>query len=55
VHLQPYYRGLGFTTGQYPEAEAHGESAITLPLYPALTEHQQDQAVSALEQALAHD
>jgi len=55
VHLQPYYRGLGFTTGQYPEAEAHGESAITLPLYPELTEHQQDQAVSALEQALAHD
>ena len=24
VHLQPYYRALGFAAGQYPEAEAHG-------------------------------
>lgn len=52
VHLQPYYRELGFTQGQYPEAEAHGESAITLPLYPALTDHEQDQVVIALRDIL---
>ena len=33
VHLQPYYRELGFSAGRYPEAEAHGREAITLPMY----------------------
>lgn len=52
VHLQPYYRALGFVPGQYPEAEAHGETAITLPLYPALTDQEQDQVINALKQVL---
>ncbi len=55
VHLQPYYRELGFMPGQYPEAEAHGAEAITLPLYPTLADRQQDQVVSALKQALTHE
>ena len=45
VHLQPYYRALGFGPGQFPEAEAYGHSALTLPLFPTLTEEQQDQVV----------
>lgn len=52
VHLHPYYRDLGFTAGQFPEAEAHGAEAITLPLYPALTDRQQDQIVGALKELL---
>lgn len=52
VHLQPYYRDLGFSPGQYPEAEAHGREAITLPLYPELTDQQQDQVVAAVLQTL---
>ncbi len=52
VHLQPYYRKLGFTEGQYPEAEAHSESAIVLPLYAALTDQQQDTVVAALKEAV---
>ncbi len=54
VHLQPYYRALGFAEGQFPEAEAHGATAITLPLYPGLTEEQQDEVVSALRDVLSH-
>ena len=52
VHLQPYYRALGFHEGQFPEAEAYGHSAITLPLYPALDESEQDHVVSALRHSL---
>jgi dTDP-4-amino-4,6-dideoxygalactose transaminase len=52
VHLQPYYRNLGFSPGQFPEAEAHGEEAITLPLYPILTEDEQDRVVAALRNVL---
>ena len=55
VHLQPYYRGLGFAPGQYCEAEAHGAEAITLPLYPALTDDQQDVVVSMLKEVLADE
>ena len=53
VHLHPYYRDLGFRPGQYPEAEAHGQTALTLPLYPALTEQQQDHVVRALREVCA--
>lgn len=53
VHLQPYYRALGFREGQFPEAEAHGDSAITLPLYPRLSDEEQDRVVEALDEVLA--
>jgi UDP-4-amino-4,6-dideoxy-N-acetyl-beta-L-altrosamine transaminase len=53
VHLQHYYRDLGFKPGQYPEAEAHGESAITLPMYPAMTDQQQNLVVKALNEVLS--
>jgi UDP-4-amino-4,6-dideoxy-N-acetyl-beta-L-altrosamine transaminase len=52
VHLHPYYRDLGFAPGQFPEAEAHGREAITLPLFAGLTEHAQEEVVSALRRAL---
>jgi UDP-4-amino-4,6-dideoxy-N-acetyl-beta-L-altrosamine transaminase len=42
VHLQPYYRELGFTEGDFPEAERYASQAITLPLYPGLKEAEQD-------------
>jgi dTDP-4-amino-4,6-dideoxygalactose transaminase len=52
VHLQPYYRALGFREGHCPEAEAYGETAITLPLYPGLTLERQDEVIEALGHAL---
>jgi UDP-4-amino-4,6-dideoxy-N-acetyl-beta-L-altrosamine transaminase len=54
VHLQPYYRDLGFAEGQFPEAEAYGHQAISLPLFPTLTFEQQDEVVNALQQVLGH-
>lgn len=48
VHLHPYYRELGFAPGQFPEAEAYGASALTLPLYAALTDAEQDRIVDAV-------
>jgi UDP-4-amino-4,6-dideoxy-N-acetyl-beta-L-altrosamine transaminase len=52
VHLQPYYRRLGFSPGQFPNAEAYYAGAISLPLYFDLTDAQQDIAVAALRAAL---
>jgi len=52
VHLQPYYRALGFSPGQFPEAEAHGQSAITLPLHTRLTDVMLDQVTECVHKAL---
>ena len=52
VHLQPYYRALGFREGQFPQAEAYARSALTLPLYPAMESAQQDAVAAALRAAL---
>lgn len=52
VHLQPDYYRLGFRPGQFPEAENYYAEAITLPLYPAMSDAEQDRVVEALERAL---
>jgi len=48
VHTQPYYRALGFKTGDYPEAEHYYEGAITLPLFAAMTDAEQNTVVERL-------
>ncbi|MEX6667133.1 UDP-4-amino-4,6-dideoxy-N-acetyl-beta-L-altrosamine transaminase [Pseudomonas sp. W2-17] len=52
VHLQPYYRDLGFKPGDFPAAEAYYAQAISLPLYPAMTDAQQDYVVDQLGRLL---
>ncbi|PRY22703.1 UDP-4-amino-4,6-dideoxy-N-acetyl-beta-L-altrosamine transaminase [Aliiruegeria haliotis] len=52
VHLQPYYRGLGFGDGDFPEAERYYAEAISIPLYPGLIEADQDRVVASLREAL---
>lgn len=49
IHMQPYYQKLGFNTGDFPEAERYYETAISLPLFPALTSEQQDRVVGAIK------
>ena len=52
VHLQPYYRALGFAGGQFPEAEDYASTAISLPLFPGLTEKDQVRVCNALAESL---
>ena len=37
VHRQPYYENLGFKKEEYPEAEKFHREAISLPIFPTLT------------------
>ncbi|MGE5538269.1 MAG: UDP-4-amino-4,6-dideoxy-N-acetyl-beta-L-altrosamine transaminase [Gemmatimonas sp.] len=41
VHLQPYYRKLGFKPGDFPEAERFYDGAITIPLFAAMSDAEQ--------------
>lgn len=52
VHLQPFYQNRGFKPGDYPQAEQYYADAITLPLYPDLTESQVLQISGALKKSL---
>ncbi len=52
VHFQPFYQRMGFRVGDFPEAERYYTEAISLPLFPLLTEQQQDQVVEALARVL---
>lgn len=53
VHTQPYYQNMGFTWGDFPNAEAYYRSAISIPMYPTLTDAAQTQIISALQEILA--
>jgi UDP-4-amino-4,6-dideoxy-N-acetyl-beta-L-altrosamine transaminase len=48
VHLQPDYQKLGFARGMFPESERYYEEAITLPMFPAMT----DEDVARVKNAL---
>lgn len=50
IHLQPYYRKLGFRQETFPEAEKYYGEAITLPVYPSMTEDDQDKVIKALRE-----
>lgn len=52
VHTQPYYRAMGFEAGDFPAAEAYYARAVSLPLFPTMTETQQETVVEALRGAL---
>lgn len=52
IPLQPYYRGLGFQEGHFPAAEAYAAQALSIPLYPLLTDLEQDYVVAQLSKAL---
>lgn len=52
IHLHPFYRSRGFGPGDFPAAEAYYRRALTLPLFPALNEADQDVVVRRLAAAL---
>lgn len=52
VHVQPYYQRLGFSSGDFPRAESYYEEAISLPLFPDMTEAQQAYICHTLQAVL---
>ena len=48
VHIQPFYKSMGFKGGDFPEAEKYYAEAISLPMYPDLSENDQNKVVDIL-------
>jgi dTDP-4-amino-4,6-dideoxygalactose transaminase len=51
VHTQPYYQEHYATRrGDYPLAEKYYAKALSLPLYPDLTDEDQDRVIEAVRE-----
>jgi UDP-4-amino-4,6-dideoxy-N-acetyl-beta-L-altrosamine transaminase len=48
VHMQPFYKAMGFRVGDFPESEKYYSEAISLPMFPSLSEEDQDKVVEVL-------
>jgi len=48
LHLQPAFAYLGYRTGELPEAESASREVLSLPVYPELTDSQQDEVVKGI-------
>ncbi len=53
IHTQPYYQRLGFKRGDFPASERYYDRAISIPLFPAMTDEQQEKVVSVIRRTLA--
>jgi UDP-4-amino-4,6-dideoxy-N-acetyl-beta-L-altrosamine transaminase len=50
VHLMPYYQAQGFSSGDFPNAEKYYKHCISLPVYPTLTDSEQDFVIEKISE-----
>jgi len=53
IHLMKYYQDrYGFQRGMFPTAELIGDSTLSLPLYPLMTDEEVERVIDAVKKAL---
>jgi len=50
VHLQPYYKQFGWKKGDMPVAEKYYEHCLALPMFPTLSEEEQDYVIEKIKE-----
>ncbi len=56
AHLFSYYQeNFGYRAGDFPHAEAAGSAIVSLPLFPDMTQDQQDRVVAAMATVLGRN
>jgi UDP-4-amino-4,6-dideoxy-N-acetyl-beta-L-altrosamine transaminase len=48
VHLMPYYKGLGWKAGDFPVAEQYYKHCLSIPMYPSLTDEEQQYVIETI-------
>jgi perosamine synthetase len=55
LYLHPFYqRKFGYKKGDYPKAEKYYERAITLPIFPKMSDEDVENVVKAVQKVLAY-
>ena len=53
IHLLSYYKNIfGFSKGILPKAEMIGDSTITLPMYPKMTDDEINYVISVVKKVI---
>ena len=55
LHLQPAYADLGYRRGQLPVTERVADTCLSLPLYPEMSDAQQERVVAAVKAFLMQE
>jgi dTDP-4-amino-4,6-dideoxygalactose transaminase len=50
VHLMPYYKQFGWKEGDMPVAENYYKSCLSLPMFPTLTNEDQQFVIKKIEE-----
>lgn len=54
VYFFPYYQRLGYRMGTCPNAERLYERIVTIPLFPSMTDEQQERVIEAVMKVIEH-
>lgn len=52
IHLQPFYAAMGFSKGDFPNAETYYEQAMTIPLFANMTDEERNSVIKVVSNAL---
>ena len=52
IHLQPFYRGMGFNAGDFPNSEFYAQNAFSIPLFYDLKKRDQKRVINTLKELL---
>ena len=48
THLMPYYKNFGWKNGDFPVAEGYYQKCLSIPLFPSLTDEEQDYVIEKI-------
>ena len=53
AHTMPYYQQFGWKSGDMPVAEDYYQHCLALPMYPTLTEEEQEWVIDKVKEFIA--